>query len=90
VAKYWKPETPGKLQDLLVDLETVEWTHVALEALYRRKADEGGYKFAELIHPSRLAVSGMSFGPGLFELLEALGRDAVVRRIQVALKRLAS
>jgi glutamyl/glutaminyl-tRNA synthetase len=37
-----------------------------------------------LIHPTRLAVSGVSFGPGLFEMLEVLGRETVLRRMQNA------
>jgi len=41
-----------------------------------------------LIHPTRLAVSGLSFGPGLFELLEALDRQVVLARIHTALERL--
>jgi hypothetical protein len=33
-------------------------------------------------------VSGMSFGPGLFELLEALEKETVLRRIGSALEKL--
>jgi glutamyl-tRNA synthetase len=90
VAKHWGPKTPDLLRNLLPDLETVEWTSVALEALYRAKMETEGVKFAELIHPTRLAVSGLSFGPGLFELLEALDRTVVTARIRTALERLAA
>jgi glutamyl-tRNA synthetase len=87
VAKYWKPETPARLRSLVVKLtEQDDWSHASLEALYRAEAEEQGIKFAELIHPTRLAVSGLSFGPGLFELLEALGSDCVLRRIAKALE----
>jgi glutamyl-tRNA synthetase len=85
VAKHWGPKTPELLNRLLPDLETVEWNAAALEALYRTKMETEGVKFAELIHPTRLAVSGLSFGPGLFELLEALDRSVVIARIRTAL-----
>jgi len=88
VAKHWGPKTADLLRRLLPDLETVEWTAAALEALYRAKMETEGVKFAELIHPTRLAVSGLSFGPGLFELLEALDRQVVLARIHTALERL--
>ena len=54
----------------------------ALEELYRRLAEELGLSAGKLIHPTRLAVSGVSFGPGLFEMLELLGRETVLRRLQ--------
>jgi glutamyl-tRNA synthetase len=88
VAKYWKPQTKGLLERLLPDLETAEWSVSDLEALYRARTETEGVKFADLIHPTRLAVSGLSFGPGLFELLHALERDTVVKRIRTALERL--
>jgi glutamyl-tRNA synthetase len=42
----------------------------------------------KLIHPVRLAVSGVGFGPGLFELLEILGPETVSRRIKKAILRI--
>jgi len=87
VAKHWKAETPSRLRSLTLKLAAQpDWSHAALEALYKAEAEELGIKFAELIHPTRLAVSGLSFGPGLFELLEALGSDCVLRRIAKALE----
>jgi glutamyl/glutaminyl-tRNA synthetase len=88
VAKHWQPQTPDLLRRLLPDLETVEWDAASLESLYRSKVETEGIKFAELIHPTRLAVSGLPFGPGLFELLEALDRRTVLSRIEAALERL--
>ena len=38
----------------------------------------------KLIHPLRLAVSGQSTGPGMFDLLFILGKDEVVKRIKTA------
>ena len=40
---------------------------------------------AKLIHPVRLAVSGRSYGPGLFELLELLGKMTTLRRLKKAI-----
>lgn len=61
-----------------------EWTHENIDATLRALAAELGIKPAELIHPSRMAVSGRTVGPSVFHLLEALGRDRVLRRLERA------
>jgi len=50
--------------------------------LLYKMAEEQGFKPGEIIHPIRLAISGMTFGPGLFELMEVLGKDRVIKRIE--------
>ena len=42
----------------------------------------------DLIHPLRLAVSGMGSGPGLFDLLFVLGKEENIQRINAAIERL--
>lgn len=85
--KHWTPAALERMTGFVTVLEAQsEWTAASLEALYKAHAEVLGCKFAELIHPTRLSVSGMSFGPGLFELLEALGKERVVRRIRKAIE----
>ncbi|MFL5330210.1 MAG: glutamate--tRNA ligase [Gemmataceae bacterium] len=43
-------------------------------------------KPGELVHPVRVAVTGVEVGPGLFDCLAILGRDKVLRRIELAVK----
>ncbi len=40
----------------------------------------------DLVHPTRLAISGISFGPGLFEMMEVLGKETVLRRMNKAIE----
>jgi len=85
--KYFTPQAAEVLQKLLERLESIpEFTHDLLEAVYRALAEETGLAAGKLIHPTRLAVSGMSAGPGLFELLEALGKETVIRRLKTAVE----
>ena len=63
--------------------------HAGIEASVRATAVAAGVNASKLIHPLRLAVSGMPVGPGLFELMALLGRDTCLRRIDTALQRLA-
>lgn len=53
----------------------------ALEALLRKFTEEKGIDTRKVIHPLRLALTGKTVGPGLFEIMTILGKDEVTRRI---------
>jgi glutamyl-tRNA synthetase len=55
-----------------------------LEATIKGTAEELDIKTGQLIHPTRLAATGMTKGPGLYELLELLGRETVIARMRAA------
>jgi glutamyl-tRNA synthetase len=84
-AKHFKPGIDTLLSDLADGAGSLsDNAATSFEDLYRREAEARGKKAAELIHPTRLALAGMPFGPGLFELMEVLGRETVVRRLRKA------
>lgn len=57
-----------------------EWNHPAIEAKLKETAVALGVKVGEMVHPARVAVSGKAVGPGLYEMLELLGKDRVLAR----------
>jgi len=59
-----------------------EWKAEALENALKTLAKSIPCKTGELIHPTRLAVSGRSFGPSLYHMLEVLGRERVLARLE--------
>ncbi len=63
-----------------------EFTESSADQALRALAEELGVKPAALIHPTRLAVSGLTGGPSLFALLEAIGKDRVVARLRRAVE----
>ena len=84
-AKHFGPGTDEVLDRLAEHLETLEsWTPPDLEARYSELADALGLPRARLIHPTRLALTGRSVGPGLFELMAALGRPVALARLRDA------
>jgi glutamyl-tRNA synthetase len=88
-AKYWRPETPPMMASVREALAAQDpFDQEGIEAAVRASAQAAGVNASKLIHPLRLAVSGMPIGPGLFELMALLGRDACLRRIDNALTRL--
>jgi glutamyl-tRNA synthetase len=54
----------------------------SLEAGLRRLAGARGIKPAALIHATRVAVTGQAVSPGIFEVLELMGRARVMRRLE--------
>lgn len=53
-----------------------------VEAAVRGTAAERGIKAGMLIHATRVAITGRTASPGLFELLVLLGRDGTVQRLE--------
>jgi len=56
----------------------------SVESAYRSLAAELGVPAAVLIHATRLAVTGRTVGPGLFELVSLLGREEALSRLERA------
>jgi glutamyl-tRNA synthetase len=63
-----------------------EFTAAALEPAIRALAESRGVKAGVLIHPTRVAVVGRAESPGIFEVLELLGRDRTLARMDLALR----
>jgi glutamyl-tRNA synthetase len=59
----------------------------SLEAALKETAKTLGVKAGVLVHPCRLAVTGKTFGPSLYHLLQVLGKDRVMARIEKALNK---
>jgi len=74
----------GAYVDRLSGLDSFEKPKI--EQALRGLAEEMQIKPAALIHPVRLAATGISAGPPLFDLLELLGKEEVVKRIQKAVE----
>lgn len=88
VKKRWKEDSPVLLKAYRDRLAECDWTVEAVEAELRSVTEAAGAGAGRLIHPVRLAVSGVGGGPGLFELLHIVGRDECLRRIDRALETL--
>jgi len=68
---------------LLPRLESVEnWTPEALDAAVRRYAEEAGLKLGKVAQPLRAALTGRTTSPGIFDVLEVLGREESLARIR--------
>jgi glutamyl-tRNA synthetase len=81
-----KPGTRSLLEAYAAAIETLEaFEPETLEAALKRVVEEAGLKVGDLIHPVRVAVSGKTVGPGLYDCLVILGREKSLARIRKAL-----
>jgi glutamyl-tRNA synthetase len=87
VRKRWKGDSARLLRLLSRDLGSLApFEAPALEDLVAGFAAREGLKTGDVVHPLRLAVSGVGKGPGLYEMLETLGKDRCLRRVEKALE----
>jgi glutamyl-tRNA synthetase len=62
--------------------ETDSLAAAPLEEKFRNAATQLGRKFGELVHPMRLAITGRTSSPNLFEIMETIGKDRCLERFQ--------
>jgi len=83
IQKYFQDsEVRPRLKAVLEEIKkSNDFSATNLEKIVRGKAAEFGIEAASLIHPIRLAITGVSVSPSLFELMEVIGREKVMKRI---------
>lgn len=86
IKKRWKKDSPAQLEKLkdafnILDNPSKE----DYEKTLKKTAEELGVGNGKLIHPLRLAVSGIGSGPGVFDIVNTIGKDETIRRIEYAL-----
>ncbi len=85
------PESLRSLAAARDRLEATEsWDRPSIEAALRAACEDTGLKPRVLFTPVRVAISGSTVAPGLFESLELLGRDVSLRRMAAAERNLAA
>jgi glutamyl-tRNA synthetase len=74
-----------EVRDALANAPT--WDTPAIEALLRQIVDEQGVKAKEIFQPIRVALTGTTVSPGIFESVYALGREETLERLDKALRK---
>ncbi len=92
VAKNWKD--PAEASDLLRSTrealaKVTDWSTEPLEAALRTLAESRGITAGKVFQPLRVALTGLTVSPGIFEMLIQMGRELSLKRIDQALVQLA-
>jgi glutamyl-tRNA synthetase len=83
--KHLKPEAAALLQDLRQRLEAApEWSEPALQAVFDALCDERELKLGKLAQPVRVALTGGTVSPGIYDTLRVVGREKSLARLAQA------
>jgi glutamyl-tRNA synthetase len=84
-AKFWKEQAPERYALLIKRLEAQEaMDPAALEGLYRFLAADLGLKLVDLAQLTRIALTGKTASPPIFEVVSILGRAETLARLKTA------
>jgi len=87
VKKAFTVDSAGYLAQLADRYDSLDdFSEAKAELELRNLAEKLDISAGKIIHPVRLAVSGMAGGPSLFAMLEAIGKERVVGRMRSAIK----
>jgi glutamyl-tRNA synthetase len=89
VKKRWNEDSAGYLKKLIEEFSKLNSpARENYEEALKRTAEELNVGTGKLIHPVRLAVSGVGGGPGVFEILDIIGKEKTISRLESAIKKL--
>lgn len=89
--KKWKDDSPGLVKEYrekISGLNGDDFEAKKLKSALEEVINANDVGFGKLMMPLRIAVTGQGFGPDLFESMELIGKEAVLRRIDAALDKL--
>jgi glutamyl-tRNA synthetase len=81
-ARILSVEARGRLARLMPALAAGSWEAAGLEATVRRFAESEGIKLGEIAQPLRVALTGRTTSPPVFDVLAVLGREEALSRLQ--------
>ena len=88
VAKPDVKENLIELREKLAEVPEEKFLPDVLEKVVADYLEESEQPMKKVVHPLRVAVTGRSASPGMFETLAAIGREKVLKRIDYTIKNL--
>ncbi|MBU1902136.1 MAG: glutamate--tRNA ligase, partial [Proteobacteria bacterium] len=83
--KFLKPDIAGLFEELCERLAAIsEFIQENLEKVFVEFLEEKEIKLKKLAQPLRVALTGKTASPGIFEVMQVLGKDRVIERVRNA------
>jgi glutamyl-tRNA synthetase len=82
--KYWTEQSPEHIDLVSKELEKIaneDFCVKNIEAAFMKVCESNGLKLGLLAQPARLVISGVGAGPGLWEIIECIGKNECVYRM---------
>ncbi|MFV5684958.1 glutamate--tRNA ligase [Flavobacterium sp. GB2R13] len=84
--KNWKEETPTLMEELISVIEEItDFTSMNIETIVKDWMTKNEIGMGKVMQPFRLSLVGALKGPHLFDIVEVIGKDETVNRIQKAI-----
>jgi len=84
--KNWKEETPNLMQQLISVLSTIEdFTSVKIETIVKDWMTKNEIGMGKVMQPFRLSLVGALKGPHLFDIVELIGKEETIKRLEKAI-----
>lgn len=91
VVKHFKKENIQLLEQCVTALEADQVFDLAsTESVYKNIAAANNISFGKLIHPTRLALTGRTVSPGMFDVIVLLGKEKTLARLRNAIEYIKS
>jgi glutamyl-tRNA synthetase len=85
-AKNWKEDTPHLMQQLISVLENIgDFTSVNIETIVKDWMTKNEIGMGKVMQPFRLSLVGALKGPHLFDIVELIGKDETIKRLEKAI-----
>jgi glutamyl-tRNA synthetase len=85
--KFLKPQTREPLNLLLTTLENLaDFNQENLENAFKAVMTQTGLKLGQIAQPVRVALTGRTASPGIFDIIEIIGKQNVIQRLKQAIK----
>lgn len=86
VKKFFSPQAVPWIEEVIESLSSLDgWNEPALEIAFTRLIDRTGATMKQIAPPLRLALTGKTASPGLFEVMWAMGKEKTLTRLNNAL-----
>ena len=87
--KYWKEDTPALMKELLEILKSIDdYSFANTEKVISEWINEKQLGFGKVMNPFRVAIIGAAKGPHMFDVIEIIGKEETLRRMEKALSTL--
>lgn len=85
-SKNWKEETPALMQELISVLgEITDFTSLNIETIVKDWMTKNEIGMGKVMQPFRLSLVGALKGPHLFDIMELIGKEETIKRIEKAI-----
>ena len=85
-SKNWKEETPALMHQVISELNKIEdFTTMNIETLLKEWMTTNEIGMGKVMQPLRLSLVGALKGPHLFDIIEMIGKEETVKRIEKAI-----